>query len=230
MNYKLAVHAVDIQDYDGFLSFLSIYARKGYKAIRIYRSFTIFQKTDSPPTQYHMRFLPEKNDCINMSSPPIKGLKNGIEIFPQAGPLSARESWNETVIKNYPTFVPYSIISLISRTIRFLILPVILLLTFLSFIMPIMQHSSSSVPLDSTSSVLYLILFSSIACIFAIDLFAYVINTIHLRGLKQSLLSGVLYSSSSSLRSFVFIKNCLIILKPIFFFLIFGVFFFYFLV
>ena len=43
MTYKFVIHPVDLQDHDGFLSFLSHYAGQGYQAVQIHRSFTLFR-------------------------------------------------------------------------------------------------------------------------------------------------------------------------------------------
>ena len=59
MNYRVVIHSIDLQDREGFLAFLDAYARKGYEAVRIFRSFTVFRKTETPPRGYSMRFLPE---------------------------------------------------------------------------------------------------------------------------------------------------------------------------
>ena len=49
MNYRVVIHSIDLQDREGFLAFLDAYARKGYEAVRIFRSFTVFRKTELRP-------------------------------------------------------------------------------------------------------------------------------------------------------------------------------------
>ena len=86
MNYRVVIHSIDLQDREGFLAFLDAYARKGYEAVRIFRSFTVFRKTETPPRGYSMRFLPEGAPRRRKPpAPPIPGLKNGVEIFPVPG-------------------------------------------------------------------------------------------------------------------------------------------------
>ena len=142
MTYKFVIHPVDLQDHDGFLSFLSHYAGQGYQAVQIHRSFTLFRRTDTPPAQYSMAFCP-RTDRLADGLQPIPGLHNGILIVPQAGSPAARETWNQTVVADYAAFVPYNLISLLSKIIRFLVLPVIVLSVFLSFVKPILQDTAS---------------------------------------------------------------------------------------
>ena len=172
MTYKFVIHPVDLQDHDGFLSFLSHYAGQGYQAVQIHRSFTLFRRTDTPPAQY--------------SSP------------------EARETWNQTVVADYAAFVPYNLISLLSKIIRFLVLPVVVLSVFLSFVKPILQDTAS---LPIPQAVLYPLLLFLVAWVFAIDLFAYGINTVHRTGLRQAIPSGRPYATSPSLRPLVLLKN-----------------------
>ena len=131
MTYKFVIHPVDLQDHDGFLSFLSHYAGQGCQAVQIHRSFTLFRRTDTPPAQYSMAFCP-RTDRLADGLQPIPGLHNGILIVPQAGSPAARETWNQTVVADYAAFVPYNLISLLSKIIRFLVLPVVVLSVFLS--------------------------------------------------------------------------------------------------
>ncbi len=49
MNYRVVIHSIDLQDREGFLAFLDAYARKGYEAVRIFRSFTVFEKRRPRP-------------------------------------------------------------------------------------------------------------------------------------------------------------------------------------
>lgn len=49
MNDRIVIHSIDLQDWEGFLAFLDAYARKGYEAVRIFRSFTVFRKTETLP-------------------------------------------------------------------------------------------------------------------------------------------------------------------------------------
>ena len=127
MTYKFVIHP---QDHDGFLSFLSHYAGQGYQAVQIHRSFTLFRRTDTPPAQYSMAFCP-RTDRLADGLQPIPGLHNGILIVPQAGSPEARETWNQTVVADYAAFVPYNLISLLSKIIRFLVLPVVVRLSLL---------------------------------------------------------------------------------------------------
>ena len=188
MTYKFVIHPVDLQDHDGFLSFLSHYAGQGYQAVQIHRSFTLFRRTDTPPAQYSMAFCP-RTDRLADGLQPIPGLHNGILIVPQA---------------DYAAFVPYNLISLLSKIIRFLVLPVVVLSVFLSFVKPILQDTAS---LPIPQAVLYPLLLFLVAWVFAIDLFAYGINTVHRTGLRQAIPSGRPYATSPSLRPLVLLKN-----------------------
>ena len=203
MTYKFVIHPVDLQDHDGFLSFLSHYAGQGYQAVQIHRSFTLFRRTDTPPAQYSMAFCP-RTDRLADGLQPIPGLHNGILIVPQAGSPEARETWNQTVVADYAAFVPYNLISLLSKIIRFLVLPVVVLSVFLSFVKPILQDTAS---LPIPQAVLYPLLLFLVAWVFAIDLFAYGINTVHRTGPRQAIPSGRPYATSPSLRPLVLLKN-----------------------
>ena len=171
MTYKFVIHPVDLQDHDGFLSFLSHYAGQGYQAVQIHRSFTLFRRTDTPPAQYSMAFCP-RTDRLADGLQPIPGLHN--------------------------------LISLLSKIIRFLVLPVVVLSVFLSFVKPILQDTAS---LPIPQAVLYPLLLFLVAWVFAIDLFAYGINTVHRTGLRQAIPSGRPYATSPSLRPLVLLKN-----------------------
>ena len=122
----------------------------------------------------------------------------------QAGSPAARETWNQTVVADYAAFVPYNLISLLSKIIRFLVLPVVVLSVFLSFVKPILQDTAS---LPIPQAVLYPLLLFLVAWVFAIDLFAYGINTVHRTGLRQAIPSGRPYATSPSLRPLVLLKN-----------------------
>lgn len=56
MLYKIEIHSTELQDHDGFFTFLNAHSHDGLEAVRVYRSFTIFKKTDSPPAGYSMHF------------------------------------------------------------------------------------------------------------------------------------------------------------------------------
>ena len=119
----------------------------------------------------------------------------------------AHPHWNQTVVADYAAFVPYNLISLLSKIIRFLVLPVVVLSVFLSFVKPILQDTAS---LPIPQAVLYPLLLFLVAWVFAIDLFAYGINTVHRTGLRQAIPSGRPYATSPSLRPLVLLKNGLI--------------------
>ena len=126
MNYRVVIHSIDLQDREGFLAFLDAYARKGYEAVRIFRSFTVFRKTETPPRGYSMRFLPE--GAPRRQKPPahpIPGLKNGVEIFPVPGEDDVH--WAAAVSTHYPDFVPYSLSHAIAVAVRQLVVvPIVL--------------------------------------------------------------------------------------------------------
>ena len=126
MNYRVVIHSIDLQDREGFLAFLDAYARKGYEAVRIFRSFTVFRKTETPPRGYSMRFLPEgAPQRRKPPAPPIPGLKNGVEIFPVPGEDDVH--WAEAVSTHYPDFVPYSLSHAIAVAVRqWVVVPIVL--------------------------------------------------------------------------------------------------------
>ena len=91
-----------------------------------------------------------------------------------------------------------------SSSFHFLVLPVVVLSVFLSFVKPILQDTAS---LPIPQAVLYPLLLFLVAWVFAIDLFAYGINTVHRTGLRQAIPSGRPYATSPSLRPLVLLKN-----------------------
>lgn len=80
----------------------------------------------------------------------------------------------------------------------------VVLSVFLSFVKPILQDTAS---LPIPQAVLYPLLLFLVAWVFAIDLFAYGINTVHRTGLRQAIPSGRPYATSPSLRPLVLLKN-----------------------
>ena len=126
MNYRVVIHSIDLQDREGFLAFLDAYARKGYEAVRIFRSFTVFRKNGDPARGYSMRFLPEGRRRGESPRPlPSRGSKTGVEIFPVPGEDDVH--WAEAVSTHYPDFVPYSLSHAIAVAVRQLVVvPIVL--------------------------------------------------------------------------------------------------------
>lgn len=132
------------------------------------------------------RFAPGQT-ALQTGCSPFQGSTTESSSFHRAGSPEARETWNQTVVADYAAFVPYNLISLLSKIIRFLVLPVVVLSVFLSFVKPILQDTAS---LPIPQAVLYPLLLFLVAWVFAIDLFAYGINTVHRTGLRQAIPSG----------------------------------------
>lgn len=133
MNTKLVIHPVDLQDQAGFLRFLDRYARQGYQASRIYRSFTLFRRTDAPPRAYSMRFDPDSPPLETFrGADKIPGLNNGAEIFPTPGEPVWQQDWAKNVAGHYTDFVPCNISAAISAAARRFALPLLLLLLLLA--------------------------------------------------------------------------------------------------
>lgn len=141
MTYKFVIHPVDLQDHDGFLSFLSHYAGQGYQAVQIHRVIHPLSQDGHPAgTVQHGVLPPDRPPCRRGCSP-FQGSTTESSSFHRAGSPEARETWNQTVVADYAAFVPYNLISLLSKIIRFLVLPVVVLSVFLSFVKPILQDN-----------------------------------------------------------------------------------------
>lgn len=210
MNHKLRIHPVDLQDYDGFLAFLEENANEGYEAVRIYRSCSVFRKSDAPPKSYSMAYAPPQEEVPAV--PSVPGLKNDVAIFPAKGPDAWRARWPQDLVEHYGEIVPYNL-SAVLRSIRYLILPVVLFVAFLLFVKPVTQ--ADAVPAGSSAHTLFpflLAIFLLVLLNLFVGVFSYAINTIHLRGARQALREGRVYTASASLRTPVTIKNLLVML------------------
>ena len=181
MNTKLVIHPVDLQDQAGFLRFLDRYARQGYQASRIYRSFTLFRRTDTPPRAYSMRFDPGSPPLASFQGTDrIPGLNNGAEIFPTLGEPAWQRDWARNVAGHYTDFVPYNLSAALSAAVRRLARPLLLL------------------------GIITLLCAAAMA---AIEVLAYAVDTLHLRGLKQALETGTAYSIPPARYPLIRVKN-----------------------
>ena len=206
MNTKLVIHPVDLQDQAGFLRFLDRYARQGYQASRIYRSFTLFRRTDAPPRAYSMRFDPGSPPLASFQgADKIPGLNNGAEIFPTSGEPDWQQDWARNVACHYTDFVPYNISAAISAAVRRLALPLLLLLLLLAGdTLPLAEAGSAD-----ARSLLFLGIATLLcaAAMVAIEVLAYAVDTLHLRGLKQALETGIPYSTPPARYPLIRVKN-----------------------
>lgn len=206
MNTKLVIHPVDLQDQAGFLRFLDRYARQGYQASRIYRSFTLFRRTDTPPRAYSMRFDPGSPPLASFQGTDrIPGLNNGAEIFPTLGEPAWQRDWARNVAGHYTDFVPYNLSAALSAAVRRLALPLLLLLLVLA---------GDTLPLEGFGSadarsllLLRIITLLCAAAMAAIEVLAYAVDTLHLRGLKQALETGTAYSIPPARYPLIRVKN-----------------------
>lgn len=206
MNYKILPHAVDLQDYDGFLAFLKGQSQLGYEAIHIYRTFTIFRKSGAPPNRYCMRFLPEGSaQAAEASSGRIKGLNNGVSVYAQAGEPAWRRSWAKNLTEHYTEFVPYSLGGLLLRIFRFVMLPVIMLVCYGIF----SQNPSQNIYAGIPKPLVFAVLLWTVIVV-GTEVIEYVVDTIHLHGLKKAVSMDSIYSQKKRLRPFVLLKNVLI--------------------
>ena len=210
MSHKLRIHPVDLQDYDGFLAFLEENAKEGYEAVRIYRSCSVFRKSDTPPKGYSMVYAPLEEELPAVAAVP--GLKNDVAIFPDKGPATWRVRWTQDLVEHYGEIVPYKL-SAVLRSIRYLILPVVLFVAFLIFVRPVTQ--TDAVPAGASAHALFpflLAMFLLVLLNLFVGVFSYVVDTIHLRGARQALREGRVYTAPASLRTPVTIKNFLVML------------------
>ena len=206
MNTKLVIYPVDLQDQAGFLRFLARYARQGYQASRIYRSFTLFRRTDAPPRAYSMRFDPDSPPLETFrGADKIPGLNNGAEIFPTPGEPVWQQDWAKNVAGHYTDFVPCNISAAISAAARRLALPLLLLLLLLAGdTLPLAGAGSAD-----ARSLLFLGIATLLcaAAMVAIEVLACAVDTIHLRGLKQALETGIPYTIPPARYPLIRVKN-----------------------
>lgn len=190
MNYRFAIHSIDLQDREGFLAFLNAYARKGYEAVRIFRSFTVFRKTETPPRAYSMRFLPE--GAPRRQKPPvhpIPGLKNGVEIFPVPGEDDVH--WAEAISTHYTDFVPYNLSHAIAVAVRDLAVVPIVLFVFLFISGPGAVELLSA---QTMSILVWAVVFTLWAvAVIGREVFLFSVDTMHLRGLRREAETGQRY-------------------------------------
>ena len=206
MHHRLVIHSVDLQDREGFLAFLHAYARKGYEAVRIFRSFTVFRKTETPPRGYSMRFLPER--MPRRGEPPAKpipGLKNGVEIFPVPGEDDAH--WAEVVSTHYTDFVPYGLSHAIAVAVRQLAVVPLVLLVFL-------WCSGPGAVEGLSGEVRALLVWAVVFALWAVmvvgrEVLVFSVDTMHLRGLRREAETGRPYRIPAARQGLVKVKNCL---------------------
>lgn len=211
MHHRLVIHSVDLQDREGFLAFLHAYARKGYEAVRIFRSFTVFRKTETPPRGYSMRFLPER--MPRRGEPPAKpipGLKNGVEIFPVPGEDDAH--WAEAVSTHYTDFVPYSLSHAIAVTVRQLVVVPIVL-----FALVFLLRSGPGVGDLLSAEIRSLFAWAVVFALWAVvvigrEVLVFSVDTMHLRGLRRAAETGRPYRTPAARQGLVKVKNCLVML------------------
>lgn len=204
MNYRVVIHSIDLQDREGFLAFLDAYARKGYEAVRIFRSFTVFRKTETPPRGYSMRFLPEGTSRRQKPpAPPIPGLKNGVEIFPLPGEDDVH--WAEAVSTHYPDFVPYSLSHAIAVAVRQLVVVPIVL-----FVLVFLLRSGPEVGELLAAEIRSL--FAWAVVVIGREILVFSMDTMHLRGLRREAETGQRYRIPAARQGLVKVKNCLVML------------------
>ena len=205
MNYRVVIHSIDLQDREGFLAFLDAYARKGYEAVRIFRSFTVFRKTETPPRGYSMRFLPEgAPQRRKPPAPPIPGLKNGVEIFPVPGA--------DDVSTHYPDFVPYSLSHAIAVAVRQLVVVPIVL-----FVLVFLLRSGPEVGELLAAEIRALFVWAVVFALWAVvvigrEILVFSVDTMHLRGLRREAETGQRYRIPAARQGLVKVKNCLVML------------------
>ena len=211
MNYRVVIHSIDLQDREGFLAFLDAYARKGYEAVRIFRSFTVFRKTETPPRGYSMRFLPEGAlQRRKPPAPPIPGLKNGVEIFPVPGEDDVH--WAEAVSTHYPDFVPYSLSHAIAVAVRqWVVVPIVL------FLLVFLLRSGPGVGELLAAEIRSLFVWAVVFALWAVvvigrEILVFSVDTMHLRGLRREAATGKRYRIPAARQGLVKVKNCLVML------------------
>ena len=204
MNYRVVIHSIDLQDREGFLAFLDAYARKGYEAVRIFRSFIVFRTTETPPRGYIMRFLPEGTSRRQKPpAPPIPGLKNGVEIFPLPGEDDVH--WAEAVSTHYPDFVPYSLSHAIAVAVRQLVVVPIVL-----FVLVFLLRSGPEVGELLAEEIRSL--FAWAVVVIGREILVFSMDTMHLRGLRREAETGQRYRIPAARQGLVKVKNCLVML------------------
>lgn len=203
MNYRVVIHSIDLQDREGFLDFLDAYARKGYEAVRIFRSFTVFRKTETPPRAYSMRFLPE-GAPQRQTSPvdPIPGLKNGVEIFPVPGEDDVH--WAEAVSTHYTDFVPYDLSRAIVAAVRQLVVPIVLFIFLL-----IGGSGALEIFFIEIVSILAWAVILALWAVVVIgtEVLVFSVDTLHLRGLRQEAETGQPYRIPAARQGLIRVKN-----------------------
>ena len=205
MNYRVVIHSIDLQDREGFLAFLDAYARKGYEAVRIFRSFTVFRKTETPPRGYSMRFLPEGAPRRQKPpAPPIPGLKNGVEIFPVPGVDDVH--WAEAVSTHY------SLSHAIAVAVRQLVVVPIVL-----FVLVFLLRSGPEVGELLAAEIRSLFVWAVVFALWAVvvigrEILVFSVDTMHLRGLRREAETGQRYRIPAARQGLVKVKNCLVML------------------
>lgn len=214
MGSKLKINPVDLQDREGFLAYLQEQAKEGWEATHIWRTATVFRRTENPPKGYAMGFdpdgeWPEKNE---QGQQRVSGhVSTGVGIYPADRPASPDPAWPEKVLDEFGHTPSFTTLHLGGRISKGCPLAVLLLLFFrgTDFGQWLFDDLSQVTIQGSVFAVLLVLCVLS----FLISLAEWWVDRRHQKGLREARDGMRVYRPDDSLARVIPLKNALGLLE-----------------
>lgn len=214
MGSKLKINPVDLQDREGFLAYLQEQAKEGWEATHIWRTATVFRRTEDPPKGYAMGFdpdgeWPERNE---QGQQRVSGhVSTGIGIYPADCPASPDPAWPEAILEKYSQVSQFSHLELGNRMTR--ILPLLILLILAAQGTDFGRWFFSEFMDLSVQGPIFLVVL--VLCILSliIDLEIWWVDRRHQKGLREARDGMRVYRPDDSLARVIPLKNALGLLE-----------------
>ena len=199
--YQIIINETDLQDKEGFESFLNKNLHSGKQVFHVGKFFSIFKSSDTTNGCYALSYKDSTTHGIRCFAPDVS-----INLLPSGQPSIKRDNmWEINTMSHYNSFSIFDIKR--SASLILIFFAVIL------FVVSISQYAESvfaSIYLKSQSSP---ILLKDIAAAFLygvfVDIITYGMDLYHKRKIGIALKNNNPYQLSSSLHSIIYIKNWL---------------------
>lgn len=210
--YQIIINETDLQDKEGFESFLNKNLHSGKPVFHVGKFFSIFKSSDTTNGCYALSYKDSTTHGIRCFAPDVS-----INLLPSGQPSIKRDNmWEINTMSHYNSFSIFDIKR--SASLILIFFAVIL------FVVSISQYAaaagtSSEAIAESVFASIYLkshsspILLKAIAAAFLygvfVDIITYGMNLYHKRKIGIALKNNNPYQLSSSLHSIIYIKNWL---------------------
>ena len=214
MGSKLKINPVDLQDREGFLAYLQEQAKEGWEATHIWRTATVFQRTENPPKGYTMGYdpdgeWPEKNE---QGKQRVSGhVSTGVGIYPADQPASPDPAWPEGVLDDFGHTPSFGTLGLGGRIAQGSPIAILLLLLFRDTDFGLwLFHDLTWMTVQGSVFVVLLVL-----CVLSllIALVEWRVNHCHEVGLREARDGKRVYRPDDSLARVIPLKNALGLLE-----------------